>query len=58
MNNHITDKQLQAYLDKQDGPETTNIEDHLKLCASCQKNLEEYHKFYHFVFRSDLWTAT
>jgi len=46
MSNHITDIQLQAYLDKQDGLETTNIEEHLKLCASCQKNLEEYQDIY------------
>jgi hypothetical protein len=46
MNNHVTDKQLQAYLDKQDGPETATLEEHLKLCASCRKNLEEYQEIY------------
>jgi hypothetical protein len=43
---HLTEEQIQGYLDKQKSSDTINIEDHLKVCASCQKNLEEYRELY------------
>ena len=46
MNDHITEEQIQDYLDKQDSFDTTDIEKHLKICSSCQKNLAEYQELY------------
>lgn len=46
MNDHITEDQIQDYLDQQDSFPATDIEKHLKICSSCQKNLEEYQELY------------
>ena len=46
MSNHLTEEQIQSYLDKQESIDTKNIEGHLELCASCQKEMEEYRELY------------
>jgi hypothetical protein len=52
MNDHITEEQIQDYLDKQDSINTSDIEKHLQICSSCQKNLAEYQELY-TVLNSD-----
>lgn len=46
MNIHLTEEQIQIYLDNEDNFEKIYIEEHLKSCASCQNNLEGYHGLY------------
>ena len=42
MSDHITDEQIQIYIDERDRSEVVEIEEHLKTCQLCRKNLEEY----------------
>ncbi len=43
---HLSDEQIQAYLDGQPSINTIKIEEHLKICPTCQKNLELYQEVY------------
>ena len=56
MGNHLTEEQIQGYLDEQDSFDSKAIEEHLRVCASCQKNLEEYRKLY-TALNTDLFSA-
>jgi hypothetical protein len=44
--NHLSDKEIQKYLDKDNNLNRTEIEKHLKACNSCQKNLTVYKQLY------------
>jgi hypothetical protein len=44
--NHLSDEQIQKYLDKNNSLNRTDIEKHLKTCDSCQKNLMIYKQLY------------
>lgn len=46
MSNHLTDEQIQGYLDNQDSFDNTYILEHLRTCTSCQEILEEYRELY------------
>jgi hypothetical protein len=46
MPNHITEEQIQTYLDKQENHDVRSIEEHLKGCADCMKSLERYRQLY------------
>lgn len=46
MSDHITEEQIQAYLDKQSSLEAIKIEEHLKICSFCQKSMEEYQEVF------------
>ena len=54
--NHLTEEQIQGYLDDQDSFDSKAIKEHLKVCASCQKSLEEYRKLYS-ALNTDLFSA-
>ena len=56
MSNHLTEEQIQGYLDDQDRFDLKAIEEHLRVCASCQKSLEEYRKLY-TALNTDLFSA-
>ena len=56
MSNHLTEEQIQGYLDKQDSFDSKAIEEHLRVCASCRKSLEEYRKLY-TALNTDLFSA-
>ena len=56
MSNHLTEEQIQGYLDDQDSFDSKAIKEHLKVCASCQKSLEEYRKLY-TALNTDLFSA-
>ena len=56
MSNHLTEEQIQGYLDDQDRFDSIAIKEHLKVCASCQKSLEEYRKLY-TALNTDLFSA-
>lgn len=43
---HLSDEQIQKYLDKDYSLNRADIEKHLKTCDSCQKNLMAYKKLY------------
>jgi hypothetical protein len=43
---HLSDEQIQAYLDGQTSIDITKIEEHLKFCQACQKNLGLYREVY------------
>jgi len=46
MNNHLTEEQFQDYLDNLDNFDKIYFEEHLRICSSCQKNLEIYQELY------------
>ena len=43
---HLSDEQIQAYLDGQLSINTNKIEEHLESCPGCQKNLMVYREVY------------
>jgi hypothetical protein len=43
---HLSDDQIQAYLDSQEIIDKELIEEHLKYCSSCQKNITFYRELY------------
>ena len=44
--NHLSDEDIQKYLDKDGSLNRTEIEKHLKSCVSCQQNLTAYKQLY------------
>ena len=46
MSNHHTEEQFQDYLDNLDNFDKIDFEEHLRICGSCQKSLEEYRELY------------
>jgi hypothetical protein len=46
MSNHLSEEQIQLYLDKQDRQNIESLEAHLKTCPSCMKSIEEYKHLY------------
>ena len=56
MSNHLTEEQIQSYLDKKDSMNSIGIEKHLERCVSCQKNLEEYRNLYS-ALNTDLFSG-
>jgi hypothetical protein len=52
MNKHLTDEQIQLYLDPNplDSKEAQEVKTHLQSCKRCQKSLQEYRVLYkHFA---------
>jgi hypothetical protein len=56
MSNHLTEEQIQSYLDKKDSMNSIGIEKHLENCVPCQKNLEEYRNLYS-ALNTDLFSG-
>jgi hypothetical protein len=46
MSDHITEEQIQLYLDNKDDTKFSSIRDHLDACPSCMKNVERYDQLY------------
>ena len=44
--NHLSDEQIQKYLDKDHSLNKADIEKHLKTCDSCQQNVIVYKQLY------------
>lgn len=44
--NHLLDKDIQKYLDKESGLNRSDIEKHLKTCTSCQQRYAVYRQLY------------
>ena len=40
--NHLTDEQIQEFLDNKTGQETNSVVEHLETCAHCKKQVEAY----------------
>jgi hypothetical protein len=40
--NHLTDEQIQEFLDNKIGQKTNNVVEHLETCAHCKKQVEAY----------------
>jgi len=43
---HLSDEQIQQYLDDRDRNNGLDIEEHLKSCPDCQKNFDQYKGLY------------
>jgi hypothetical protein len=43
---HLSDEQIQSYLDKQPNQNIQMIEEHLSACPSCMKSVQEYRQLY------------
>jgi len=56
MNDHLTDEQIQAYLDKQENYDSKTTKDHLNVCMSCRRRVEEYGELY-TALNTDLFTS-
>ena len=46
MSDHLTEEQIQSYLDKLESQDVESIEEHLQTCPSCIKNVEDYKMIY------------
>ncbi|MFQ5500052.1 MAG: hypothetical protein ACE5FH_10320 [Candidatus Zixiibacteriota bacterium] len=44
--NHLTDREIQEYIDRETCHETGDIPSHLTCCAKCQQHMREYRNLY------------
>ena len=51
--NHLTDDQIQAYLDKNKLENLNDIEDHLQVCQKCRFNINTYRQIYTALSNED-----
>jgi hypothetical protein len=42
LDNHISDEEIQAYIDNPKQPNAAAIESHIRHCASCRNKLADY----------------
>jgi len=47
MSDHLTEEQIQLYLDNKEDTKLSSIRDHLDSCPSCMRNVERYKQLYH-----------
>ena len=46
MSDHLSEEQIQLYLDNQEIPNVKTVEKHLNECSDCRKRMEEYRQVY------------
>ncbi len=51
--NHLTDDQIQAYLDKNKLENLNDIEDHLQVCQKCRFNINTYRQIFTALSNED-----